>query len=44
MANRMRFYFGRMLALDSALCASVSHPSQYHLIRNWFLLISRLGD
>ena len=44
MANRMRFYLGRMLALDSALCVSVSHTSQYHLIRNWFRLISRLGD
>ena len=44
MANRMRFYLGRMLALDSALCVSVSHTSQYQLIRNWFRLISRLGD
>ncbi len=48
MANRMRFYLehylGRILALDSALCVSVSHTSQYHLIRNWFRLISRLGD
>lgn len=48
MANRMRFYLanslGRILALDSAVCVRVSHTSQYHLIRNWFRLISRLGD
>ena len=44
MANRMHFYLGRMLALDSALCVNVSQTSQYHLIRNWFRLISRLGD
>ena len=48
MANRMRFYLasylGRILALDSAVCVSVSHTSQYILIRNWFRLVSRLGD
>lgn len=44
MPNKMRFYFGRMVALDSALCVSVSHTSQYRLIRNWFRIISRLGD
>jgi undecaprenyl-diphosphatase len=44
----MRFYLanylGRMLALDSALCVSVSHTSQYRLIRNGFRMASRLGD
>ena len=48
MANRMHFYLasslGRILALDSAVCVSVSHISQYHLIRHLFRLISRLGD
>jgi undecaprenyl-diphosphatase len=34
----------RMQALDSALCVTVSHTSQYRLIRDWFRLISRLGD
>jgi undecaprenyl-diphosphatase len=48
MSNKMRFYLanylGRMLALDSALCVSVSHTSQYRLIRDLFRLLSRLGD
>ena len=34
----------RMQAWDSAVCVSVSHSSQYLLIRAWFRLISRLGD
>ena len=33
-----------MQALDSALCVTVSHTGQYRLIRNWFRMISRLGD
>ena len=37
-------HLSRVLRLDSALCVSVSHTSQYMLIRNWFRLISRLGD
>ncbi len=48
MSNKMRFYLasylGRMATLDSALCVSVSHTSQYRLIRDWFRVISRLGD
>ena len=36
--------FNRMQAWDSALCVSVSHSSQYRLIRAWFRVISRLGD
>ena len=40
LANR----FSTVLKLDSALCISVSHTSQYILIRNWFRIISRLGD
>lgn len=42
--NQVRFYLNRVLALDSALCVSVSHASQYRFIRDWFRLISRLGD
>jgi undecaprenyl-diphosphatase len=34
----------RMQAIDSRLCVKVSHTSQYRLIRQWFRLISRLGD
>ena len=34
----------RMQAWDSALCVSVSHTSQYRMIRAWFRIISRLGD
>jgi undecaprenyl-diphosphatase len=44
MSNRMRFYLNRMYALDSAVCVTVSHSNQYLIIRNWFRLISRLGD
>ncbi len=44
MSNKMRFYLNRMHALDSALCVTVSHSNQYRLIRDWFRLISRLGD
>jgi undecaprenyl-diphosphatase len=34
----------RMQAIDSALCVTVSQTSQYRLIREWFRIISRLGD
>jgi undecaprenyl-diphosphatase len=44
MTKQMRFYFSRMHALDSTLCVTVSHTSQYRLIREWFRMISRLGD
>ena len=44
MSNRMRFYLSRMHALDSAVCVTVSHTNQYRLIRDWFRLVSRLGD
>ena len=37
-------HLSRVLKLDSALCVSVSHTSQYMLVRNWFRLVSRLGD
>lgn len=44
MSNKMRIYLSRMHALDSALCVTVSQTNQYRLIRDWFRLISRLGD
>ncbi len=34
----------RMQACDAAICVTVSQTNQYRLIRNWFRLISRLGD
>ena len=40
----MNQMLSRMQALDSALCVTVSHTGQYRLIRNWFRMISRLGD
>jgi undecaprenyl-diphosphatase len=40
----MNQILSRMQAFDSALCVTVSHTGQYRLIRNWFLMISRLGD
>jgi len=41
---RMIQMLSRMQAMDSALCVTVSHTSQYRLIRDWFRIISRLGD
>jgi undecaprenyl-diphosphatase len=40
----MRFYLNRFYVLDSALCVTVSHTNQNRLIRDWFRMISRLGD
>ncbi len=40
----MNQVLNRIQALDSALCVTVSHTSQYRLIRDWFRMISRLGD
>jgi undecaprenyl-diphosphatase len=44
MSNRMRFYFSRIVALDGALCVTFSHANQNRIIRDWFRMISRLGD
>jgi len=44
MTKQMQYYFNRIHALDSALCVTVSHTSQYRLIRVWFRMVSRLGD
>jgi undecaprenyl-diphosphatase len=41
---RMIQMLSRMQAIDSALCVTVSQTSQYRLIREWFRIISRLGD
>jgi len=40
----MRLYLNRMHRLDSSLCVAVSHTSQYRFIRDFFRVISRLGD
>ncbi len=44
MTNKLQIYLSRMHALDSAVCVKVSHSNQYRLIRDWFRLVSRLGD
>lgn len=44
MTYRMRLYINRMHQLDSHLCVAVNHTSQYRLIRDFFRIISRLGD
>jgi undecaprenyl-diphosphatase len=44
MTDRMRLYLTRMNHFDSALCIKVSHASQYPIVRDWFRLMSRLGD
>jgi undecaprenyl-diphosphatase len=40
----MRFYLTHMNRFDSALCIKVSHTSQHRIVRDWFRLMSRLGD
>ena len=40
----MNQMLSRMQAIDSGLCVTVSHTSQYRVIRQWFRMISRLGD
>lgn len=44
MTNRMRFYLTHMNHFDSALCVKVSYAGQHRLVRDWFRLMSRLGD
>jgi undecaprenyl-diphosphatase len=44
MTNRMRLYIARMSHVDSVLCIKVSQAGQYRIVRDWFRLISRLGD
>lgn len=44
MSFKMRFYISRMHQFDSFLCIAVNHTSQYRLIRDFFRIVSRLGD
>ncbi|NOS98402.1 MAG: phosphatase PAP2 family protein [Methylotenera sp.] len=44
MSYRMRLYLNRMHQFDGNLCVAVNHTSQYRLIRNFFRVISRLGN
>ena len=44
MSYRMRLYLNRMHRLDSHVCVAVNHTSQYRVIRDFFRIISRLGD
>lgn len=44
MPLKVRLYINRMHQLDNSVCIAVNHTSQYRLIRNYFRLISRLGD
>jgi len=44
MTKNARWYLNRINQFDSELCIKVNHTSQYWIIRNWFRLISRLGD
>lgn len=44
MTYKMRLYLNRMHRWDSSLCVALSHTSQYRLIRDFFRVISRLGD
>jgi len=44
MTYRMRLYLNRMHRLDSNVCVSVNHTSQYRVIRDVFRVVSRCGD
>ena len=44
MTNKVRIYLNRMNHLDSVLCVKVSHTGQYRIVRDWFRVMSRLGD
>lgn len=44
MSYRIRFYLNRMHQLDSNVCVAVNHTSQYRVIRDYFRVVSRLGD
>jgi undecaprenyl-diphosphatase len=44
MPLKLRLYISRIHQFDSFLCIAVNHTSQYRLIRNFFRVISRLGD
>jgi len=44
MTNKARLYLNRFHQFDSKICIKVNHTSQYWIVRNWFRLISRLGD
>jgi undecaprenyl-diphosphatase len=44
MTTNMHTYLEHFQRFDSSLCVKVNHISQYRLIRNWFRMISRLGD
>jgi len=44
MSYRMRLYLNRFNQIDGYLCVAVNHTSNYRLIRDFFRVISRLGD
>lgn len=44
MSYRIRFYLNRMHQLDSNVCVAVNQASQYRIIRDYFRVVSRLGD
>ncbi len=44
MPYKMRLYLSHIHRLDSHLCLAVNHTSQYRWIRDFFRVISRLGD
>ncbi|OIR17672.1 undecaprenyl-diphosphatase BcrC [mine drainage metagenome] len=44
MSYRIRLYLNRMHQLDSNVCVAVNQASQYRVIRDYFRVVSRLGD
>lgn len=44
MSLRMRAYLLRMNALDTKLCIAFNHASNHLLVRDFFRIVSRLGD
>jgi undecaprenyl-diphosphatase len=44
MTYKMRLYLDRIHQMDSNMCVAVNRTSQYRLIRDYFRIVSRLGD
>jgi undecaprenyl-diphosphatase len=44
MTYKMRLYLDRIHQMDSNMCVAVNRTSQCRLIRDYFRLVSRLGD
>lgn len=44
MRSRVSLYYDRMLEVDTALCVRFNRTSQHFWVREFFCIVSRLGD